>query len=179
MGQCDLRFLLTRLSECPGKLTTATLYFFCGKMGAGKSTRAASLAAEKNAVLISEDDWLAQLYPGQIKTFEDYRLYSARLRPLVESLVQRILSAGTNVVLDFAANTEGQRKWFKTLYEDIEANGLLLYIKASDDVCLAQIAKRRQEQPERARFDNEEVFRQVNSFFQEPRPEEGFNIQLG
>lgn len=159
-------------------MTTATLYFFCGKMGAGKSTRAFSLAAEKNAVLISEDDWLTQLYPEQIKTFEDYRVYSARLRPLVESLVQSILSAGSNVVLDFQANTPGQRKWFKALYEDIGANGQLVYIEASDEVCLAQIAKRRQEQPERARFDNEAVFKQVNSFFQEPRPDEGFNIQI-
>ena len=148
-------------------------------MGAGKSTRAASLAAEENAVLISEDDWLAQLYPGQIETFEDYRVYSARLRPLVESLVQSILSAGSNVVLDFAANTAGQRKWFKALYEDIGANGTLVYIEASDEVCLAQIAKRRQEQPERARFDNEAVFKQVNGFFQEPDPNEGFNIQVG
>lgn len=147
-------------------------------MGAGKSTRAISLAAEKNAVLISEDAWLAQLYPEQINTFDDYRVYSARLRPLVESLVQRILSAGSNVVLDFAANTPGQRKWFKALYQDIGANGLLVYIEASDEVCLAQIAKRRQQQPERARFDNEAVFKQVNRFFQEPRPDEGFNIQV-
>lgn len=159
-------------------MTTATLYFFCGKMGAGKSTRAISLAAEKNAVLISEDAWLAQLYPEQINTFDDYRVYSARLRPLVESLVQRILSAGSNVVLDFAANTPGQRKWFKALCQDIGANGLLVYIEASDEVCLAQIAKRRQQQPERAHFDNEAVFKQVNSFFQEPRPDEGFNIQV-
>jgi len=35
-----------------------TLYFFCGKMGAGKSTKSKQLAKEKNAVLLSEDSGL-------------------------------------------------------------------------------------------------------------------------
>ena len=35
----------------PGRLT-----FFCGKMGAGKSTQANIMAKEKNAVLLSEDE---------------------------------------------------------------------------------------------------------------------------
>jgi predicted kinase len=64
-------------------LANATLNFFCGKMGAGKTTHSKSLAAEKNAVLISEDEWLSRLFPNQIENFEDYRHYAARLKPLV------------------------------------------------------------------------------------------------
>lgn len=36
-----------------------TLIFFCGKMGAGKSTLSQELASERRAVCISEDQWLA------------------------------------------------------------------------------------------------------------------------
>ncbi|WP_145974153.1 AAA family ATPase, partial [Thalassobacter stenotrophicus] len=43
-------------------MTNGTLIFFCGKMGAGKSTLAKRLAEEKGAVLISEDDLLSKLY---------------------------------------------------------------------------------------------------------------------
>jgi adenylylsulfate kinase-like enzyme len=32
------------------------LIFFCGKMGAGKSTKASEIAQESNAVLLSEDE---------------------------------------------------------------------------------------------------------------------------
>ena len=40
----------------------ATLYFFTGKMGAGKSTTAKQIAKNKNAVLLSEDEMLEQFY---------------------------------------------------------------------------------------------------------------------
>ena len=38
---------------------------------------------------------------------------SCPLRPLVKSHVQQILLTGTDVVLDFPANTLKQRAWFK------------------------------------------------------------------
>ena len=78
-----------------------TLIFFCGKMGAGKSTKSKEVALQRNAVLISEDEWLATLYPNQISSFKDYLKFSAQLRPLVRSHVQNILSTDTNVVMDF------------------------------------------------------------------------------
>lgn len=159
-------------------MANATLYFFCGKMGAGKTTHSKSLATEKNAILISEDEWLSRLFPNQIENFEDYHLYAARLRPLVEAHVTNILKTGTDVVLDFAANTERQRNWFRDLCNAAQAKGQLIYVKASDETCLAQLAKRRVEQPERARFDNASVFEEVSSYFQEPDDQEGIDIEI-
>ena len=89
-----------------------------------------------------------------------------------------ILKTGTDVVLDFAANTERQRNWFRDLYNAAQAKGQLIYVKASDETCLAQLAKRRVEQPERARFDNASVFEEVSSHFQEPDDQEGFDIEI-
>ena len=154
-----------------------TLIFFCGKMGAGKTTKSKQLADDRNAVLISEDEWLESLYPGQISTFEDYLKFSGRLKPLVTSHVRNILRTGTNVVMDFPANTVSQRKWFKTLYSGINAPHELIHMNISDDICLKQIAQRSLEQPERASFDTEEVFHHVTSFFEEPSADEGFNIK--
>ena len=53
-------------------MNPGTLTFFTGKMGAGKTTRSKQLAAAQNAVLLSEDEWLAALYPGQISSLDDY-----------------------------------------------------------------------------------------------------------
>lgn len=147
-------------------------------MGAGKSTASKALAAKENAVLVSEDEYLSLLYPDQITTFDDYREYSTRLKPLIFALVTNILQAGANVVMDFPANTPIQRKWFVEIAAAAKAASKLIYLKTSDELCLEQIAKRRIEQPDRAAFDTAEVFAEVNRFFQEPADGEVQNIQV-
>ena len=81
------------------------LIFFCGKMGAGKSTQACDITVQRNAVLLSEDEWLQSIYPNKISSLKDYIKYSNQLKPQIKKLVQSILVVGTDVVMDFPANT--------------------------------------------------------------------------
>lgn len=159
-------------------MSKGKLIFFCGKMGAGKSTKAGEVASERSAVLLSEDEWLAALYPNKILTLDDYLKYSKRLKPQIKRLAQSILLAGTDVVMDFPANTLAQRDWFKTIFEEVEATHLLLYINVTNETCLKQINQRREEQPDRAATDTAEMFEQVTPHFVEPTAEEGFNIKI-
>ena len=159
-------------------MNSGTLIFFCGKMGAGKSTQSKKIAAARNAVLISEDLWLAGLYPGEIATLNEYLFYSARLKPLMQTHVENILRAGTDVVMDYPANTKVQRQWFKQLAAMAEAHHELHYLDASDELCLKQIAQRKVEQPQRAIFDTEVMFHQVNKHFEAPHETEGLKIVL-
>ncbi len=155
-----------------------TLIFFCGKMGAGKSTKAISLTKEYNAILLSEDEWLSAIYPEEIKVFADYIKYSSRLKPLLKKHVQNLLNYGISVVMDFPGNTRNQRAWFKEIFSEYEIPHKLYYLEVSDELCLKQIEQRKKINPSRADFDTEEVFHQVNSYFQPPTEEEGFNIQI-
>ncbi|MFK3870117.1 AAA family ATPase [Pseudoalteromonas rhizosphaerae] len=159
-------------------VVAGSLLLFCGKMGAGKSTEAKKIALERNAVLISEDDWLATLYPDQIKSFEDYINYSGLLRSLLKVHVQNILQAGATVVMDFPANTKKQRAWLKSLATEIQANIEFTYLKVSNELCLQQIARRCIEQPNRAAFDTEAVFNHVTQYFEEPSDSEFYNIKV-
>jgi len=145
-------------------------------MGAGKSTKSKQLAIDKHAVLLSEDEWLSSLYPDQISSFEDYLKLSAQLKPLVKKHVQNILSVGTDVVMDFPANTQKLRKWFLDMASEANANHQLIFLNLNNEQCLRQIAQRRNEQPERAAFDTEAVFIHVNKFFEAPEASEGLNI---
>ena len=154
-----------------GKLT-----FFVGKMGAGKSTKALDLTRQRNAVLLSEDEWLESVYPNKISTLDEYIKYSNRLKPQIKKLAQSILLAGTDVVMDYPANTLAQREWFREIFTDIEAPHELVYIELSSKDCLKQIEKRRLEQPERSKTDTKEMFEAVTKYFVEPQPSEGFNI---
>lgn len=155
-----------------------TLIFFCGKMGAGKSTKSKTVAIERNAVLISEDLWLSALYPAQITSFDDYIKFSGRLRPLIKNHVQSVLATGTNVVMDFPANTKRQREWFNNLCIEVEAKVELIYLKASNALCLQRIAQRSIEQPSRAAFDNEEMFYHVTQYFEEPDVSEVTSVEV-
>ena len=88
---------MRRLSADP------TLHFFCGKVGAGKTTVASHLAQDQNAILISEDIWLLRLFGDEMKTFEDYIRVSQKLKTVVGPLTVDLLNAGQSVVLDFQA----------------------------------------------------------------------------
>lgn len=152
------------------------LIFFCGKMGAGKSTLAARIAKERGAVLVSEDEWLSKLFPGEICSLADYVNYAARLKSVIGPLVEQMLLIGTTVVLDFPGNTRSQRAWFKSLYSKHGSSHELYHIKVEDAVCLTRLNQRRNEQPERARFDTEEVFVMVTRHFEPPADSGEFNV---
>ena len=158
--------------------SNGTLIFFCGKMGSGKTTLSFEVAKSMGAIRLSEDEWLAALYPNEIEVFGDYIKYSSRLKPLLKSHVRDILKSGVSVVMDFPANTVSQRVWFKEILAYDQIPHKLIYIEASDQLCLSQLQSRRNEQPERAQFDTEEVFKQVTSYFQTPSQKEGFNIEV-
>lgn len=90
--------------------------------------------------------------------------------------MQSILTTGTDVVMDFPANTVSQREWFREIYTEVNAPHNLVYLDVSNERCLKQIAKRRIEQAERSETDTLEMFEAVTRFFTEPTPDEGFNI---
>jgi len=53
-------------------MSKGVLIFFCGKMGAGKTTKAFDIAKKRKVVLISEDEWLESIYPNSIGSLKDY-----------------------------------------------------------------------------------------------------------
>lgn len=156
-----------------------TLSFFCGKMGAGKSTRAEALAAETGAVLLSEDAWLAALYPGEIRSVEDYGRLSKRLKAPIKPLIQSVLRTGQDVVLDFPANTVRQRTWLKAVSDEVGAPHRLIHLEVEDAVCPARIAARADADPHRRATDTEAMFREVSRFFEPPTAEEGLTVLRG
>ncbi|MCC2614889.1 ATP-binding protein [Aestuariibacter halophilus] len=159
-------------------MNKGTLTLLCGKMAAGKSTYAQRLCDDHAVICLSEDVWLAAHYPGQIHSFDDYLRYSAQIKPFIRQHVQALLRAGINVVMDFPANTVRQRAWFVDLCAEVHCQHRLIYLEKSDQHCLQNLAKRRNEQPDRRQFDNEEVFHQVTRYFEPPTASEGLNITV-
>jgi predicted kinase len=155
-----------------------TLHFFCGKMAAGKSTLARKLAEENSAILLVEDEWLAQLFPSEIATISDYIKYAPRLKKVMLSHVIALLSRDVSIVLDFPANTVEQRQWFRGLYETAKVAHILHYLDVSDEVCKRQLKERSRGKPEGSAFTTDAEFEAITQYFQPPSNSEGFNMSI-
>src|SRR5690606_17328269 len=155
--------------------TAAMLYLICGKIAAGKSTFAKKLSEQPKTVLISEDVWLANVYPGQIASLEDYARCSAQLRAAMAPHIAALLQAGMSVVLDFPSNTLATRAWARELIEKSAVAHELHYLDVADELCKARLHARNAsgEHP----FETTEAqFDLFSSYFVAPQESEGFHI---
>jgi predicted kinase len=151
------------------------LHLLCGKIAAGKSSRARELAAQPGSVLISQDDWLAGLYPGELKTLADYSRYSTRLNSVMGPHVECLLRAGLSVVLDFPANTVSRRKWMKTIFEHAGAAHTLHFLDVPNSECRRRLHLRN-ETGEHEYSPTDAEFDEFTLHFVPPTLEEGFNV---
>ena len=147
------------------------LIFFCGKMGAGKTTLAKSKAEEMDGVLISEDELLDKLYEGKVGSVSGYKYYSDKLKPVVVNLSQQILSKGINTVFDFPANTVRQRQWLRSISDSINAEHICFFVERSDEVCISQLLKRGN-----PNTDTVEMIYAITQYLAAPSDDENLNI---
>ncbi|MEX0298133.1 MAG: AAA family ATPase [Kordiimonas sp.] len=153
------------------------LHFFCGKIGAGKSTLASKIAGDSKAILINEDHWTSTLWPGEITNLKDYGEKSTRLKKALWPMVSQVLQTGTCVVLDFPANTISQRRTLKTLIEMADVPHTLHLLDTSDEICKSRLRVRNASGDHQYEV-TEEQFEQFSSFFEPPSSEEAFNVKV-
>lgn len=153
-----------------------TLHLLCGKAAAGKSTLARQLAAAPRTILLSEDDWLTRLYPGEIRTIPDYAHCAGRLRAAIGGHIEDLLRAGLSVVLDFPANTPATRTWMRQRFEAAGTAHCLHLLAVSDAACKARLARRNAAGTHPYQVSDAE-FDAITRYFVPPSPEEGFNIR--
>jgi predicted kinase len=154
---------------------TGVLHLMCGKIAAGKSTLAAKLAEAPNTILISEDQLLARLYPGEITALADYVRCAGRLREAIAPHIKALLREGVSVVLDFQSNTLATRAWARTLFEAAGAEHALHHLRLDDDTCKARLHARNAAGTHDYEASDAE-FDQFTSYFVEPGEAEGFNV---
>lgn len=152
-----------------------TLYLLAGKIGAGKSTFARALAERPATLLVSEDHWTSHLFADQLKTIEDYRRLSARLRAAMAPHIVAILRLGLSVVLDFPANTPTQRAWMRGLIEAAQVPHELHLLDMPDALCLERL-RRRNASGEHPFQVSDAEFAQFTRFFVPPSADENFNV---
>jgi predicted kinase len=153
----------------------ATLHLFCGKIAAGKSTLAAGLGLASRTVIVSQDDWLARLYPDEMTTWADYVRCAPRLRDAMEPHLLELLRLGISIVLDFPANTPPTRLWMRRLIDNSGCAHQLHYLDVPDEVCRGRLHARNAAGTHDFTATDAD-FNLITSYFIAPTPEEGFNV---
>lgn len=120
---------------------TPTLHLLCGKVAAGKSTLARTLA-DKGALLVAQDPWMARLYPTELRTIDDYLRLSARLRAAMTPHLVDLLRARLSLVLDWPANTVASRRWMRDIADQGGATARLHWLDVPDRQCLQRLDAR-------------------------------------
>lgn len=153
----------------------STLYLICGKVAAGKSTLAKSLAERPNTLLLQEDALLSGLFSDRLITLSDYVECSERLRKTMGPHIVSLLKTGLSVVLDFQANTSTSRLWMRSLFEAADSKHELHVLDVPDAVCKSRLSQRNAARAHEFTV-SEDQFDRISRHFEPPMDAEGFQI---
>jgi predicted kinase len=120
------------------------LYLLCGLPGSGKSTRAAELEREHDAIVFSEDAWVTVLYGADNARDNDKR---DRIKEIQLALAMSLLSRGIDVVFDWGVWSRSERDFYRNVLAPIGATVQLIYLDVSIEELHRRIAVRNKNLP--------------------------------
>lgn len=100
------------------------LFVLCGLPASGKTTFAHKLVKSKNAILLSEDEWMEAL----VQSYYNENLRN-RIMDLQVNVAMKILSSGVNVVMDAGYWGKSQRDQLRQMAKFVNAKFELHYMK--------------------------------------------------
>ena len=149
----------------------ATLFLICGLPGSGKTTLARQIEAERPALRLCPDEWIAAIMADPTNTAE-----LDRLRDPVEQiqwdLARRSLALGLDVVLEFGFWSRAERDRFRGEAEALGAQVELHYLQASREELRARLARRNENLPPGTFPVTAAQLDLWMSWFEPPAPEE-------
>ena len=130
----------------------ATLFITCGVTGAGKTTVAKRLEVEHDALRLTGDEWLHELYRDEdLACLNENGDLRAPHRPQVErlqwALALRALGLGVNVVLDWGLWTRKERDRYRTEAQGFGIRVVLCVLDPSREELVRRLAARNADLP--------------------------------
>lgn len=121
----------------------AKVYMTCGKICSGKSTYAIKLSEQLGAVILSIDELMLDILGSETGDMHDE--FVRRCERYLYKKSAEIVSAGTDVILDWGFWTKEQRSFARSFYNERSIGCELHFITVSDEEWQKRIAYRNAE----------------------------------
>ncbi|MCX7772405.1 MAG: ATP-binding protein [Clostridia bacterium] len=147
----------------------AKIVLLCGKICSGKSTYANQIKQKYNAVVLSCDKLMLELFEEQLG--DKHRMILEKVKSYLYQLAEQIVAANTNVILDFGFWTHSERQSLKQYFAGKGIETELHYIRVSQEAWCGNIEKRNEslKNGETQDYYIDENMKQLfNEQFQEP-----------
>ncbi len=155
-----------------------TVHLLCGLNGAGKTTYARKLAAERQAVHFILDAWMLQLHPELRFDAPEYGALAERCKHLIWSVALQVLALGHEVILDWNQWSRVRRATWRDLAQQAGYQPLLHYLQVPVAVAIAQSNARNAAAVADAHRLDEAGIRHFVTIFEEPTADEGLAINV-
>jgi predicted kinase len=124
-------------------IVAPTLFLTVGLPGAGKTTLARQLAAERRILRLTPDEWMAPLFgdsdaDGRRDILEGRMIWTAH----------EVLRSGASVILDFGCWSSDERYAIRVIAESTGATFELRYVEIAEPERRARASRRWREAPE-------------------------------
>ena len=118
-----------------------TVHLLFGAPGCGKTTFATRLSAQDRCVPLSHDDWIVGLL-GPQPSSEDFQWFAAPVHELLWRQAEKIVRAGTDVVLDFGFWTRAERDAARARVQRMGARPVLYAFECTAEQAWGRISRR-------------------------------------
>jgi predicted kinase len=142
----------------------AVMVLIVGLPGAGKTTMARRLEAERDALRFTPDEWMEPLFGVSEDGGRRWVLESQ----LFWSVAGRALSLGVNVILDYGCWSETERDMFRNRAHELGARAEIVVLNPPLEVLWERLAARNAALPEGTFHISREELEEYNTRFQAP-----------
>ncbi len=142
-----------------------TLHLVYGFCGSGKTTFAKRLEQEKNAARFTHDEWMVALY-GNDPPADRFREYADNIEKVIWRYALKLLSLGTDVILDFGFWSRESRDLARKMGESAKAKVRLYYLDCSMEVMAARVEQRTSQRREEELYISKETFETLKARFE-------------
>ncbi len=123
----------------------AKIILLCGKVCSGKSTYAKRIRQDYNAVVLSCDELMLELFEERLG--DKHNIISYKVQNYLYQLAEQIVITNTNVILDFGFWTHSERQKIKQYFAEKGIKTEMHYIRVQPEVWLSNIENRNKSLP--------------------------------